>query len=107
MMVVPFVAFSSTKKTTHNSHMFSLTLSSTNYRYWKAMLQLFFITNNLLIYVDGAITRPLSLIASSEKKGEATTSKPNPTHAIWISNDAHTHILLMSIILEASVTFEI
>lgn len=99
-MAASLVAFSSAEKTTHNSHKFGFTLSPTNYGYWKAMIQPFLITNGLFGYVDGTIPCPMPLIASSGKEGEAAT--PNPSHAIWISNDAHVRMLLMSTISEAS-----
>ncbi|KAJ9567551.1 hypothetical protein OSB04_003517 [Centaurea solstitialis] len=101
-MAAPLVAFSSTEKTTHNSHKFGFTLSPSNYGYWKAMIQPFLITNGLFGYVDGTISCPEPLITSPGKEGTTATPTTNPSHTIWISNDAYVRMLLMSTISEAS-----
>ncbi|XP_076932398.1 uncharacterized protein LOC143597906 [Bidens hawaiensis] len=91
-------AFTNEEKTSHNSHKFAFTLSPTNYRYWKAMLLPFLITNNLFGYVDGTITCPTP-------KTVATSTAPsvdNPSHLHWISNDAHVRMIIISTISEAS-----
>ncbi|KAJ9562001.1 hypothetical protein OSB04_007161 [Centaurea solstitialis] len=101
-MATPLVAFSSTEKTTHNSHKFGFTLSPSNCGYWKAMIQPFLITKGLFGYVDGTILCPEPLITSPGKEGTTATPTTNPSHTIWISNDAHVRMLLMSTISEAS-----
>ncbi|KAL9993337.1 putative RNA-directed DNA polymerase [Helianthus debilis subsp. tardiflorus] len=97
--------FSSTDKTTHNSHKFGFTLTPTNYGYWKAMIQPFLTTNGLFGYVNGTILCPEPLIqppAATGKETTAAASTPNPSYTAWISNDAHIRMLLMSTISEAS-----
>lgn len=61
------------------------------------MIHPFLQTNNMLGYVDGTIPSPATTISS--KEGEIA---PNPAHAIWISNDVHVRMLLISTISEAS-----
>ncbi|KAJ0778354.1 hypothetical protein HanLR1_Chr02g0070801 [Helianthus annuus] len=98
-------AFSATDKTAHNSHKFGFTLSPTNYGYWKAMIQPFLVTNNLIGYVDGTIPCPPEFItpaASSDKDATKSSPQANPNHPIWIANDAHVRMLLLSTISEAS-----
>ncbi|KAJ0479079.1 putative RNA-directed DNA polymerase [Helianthus annuus] len=97
--------FSSTDKTTHNSHKFGFTLTPTNYGYWKAMIQPFLTTNGLFGYVNGTILCPEPLIqppAATGKETTAAASTPNPSYTAWISNDAHIRMLLMSTNSEAS-----
>ncbi|KAJ0745776.1 putative RNA-directed DNA polymerase [Helianthus annuus] len=97
-------AFSQVDKTTHNSHKFAFKLSPTNYGHWKAMIQPFLLTNNLFGYVDGTIPCPPELIepAASSDKEATPKSQPNPNHPIWVSNDAHIRMLLVSTISEPS-----
>ncbi|KAJ0511106.1 hypothetical protein HanIR_Chr11g0548261 [Helianthus annuus] len=97
--------FSSTDKTTHNSHKFGFTLTPTNYGYWKAMIQPFLTTNSLFGYVDGTISCPDSQIQPPVITGKETTtvaSVVNPSYTAWVSNDAHVRMLLMSTISAAS-----
>ncbi|KAJ9567488.1 hypothetical protein OSB04_003454 [Centaurea solstitialis] len=68
----------------------------------QAMIQPFHITNGLFGYVDGTILCPEPLITSPGKEGTSATPTTNPSHTIWISNDAHVRMLLMSTISEAS-----
>nr|KAJ0189895.1 hypothetical protein LSAT_V11C800417220 [Lactuca sativa] len=58
-------AFTQAEKTIHNSYKFGFKLSSTNYGYWKTMLQPFLVTNNLFSYVDGTTACPPSTISIS------------------------------------------
>ncbi|KAD5317746.1 hypothetical protein E3N88_17692 [Mikania micrantha] len=53
--MVLLASFTTAEKTNHNSHKFGFTLSSTNYGYWKTMIQPFLITNKLFGYIDGSI----------------------------------------------------
>ena len=92
-------AFSTADKTAHNSRKFAFTLSPTNYGYWKTMIQPFLITNNLMGYVDGSIPCPSKTLPLTE--GTAVP-KDNPNHQVWISNDAHVRMLIISTISEAS-----
>ncbi|KAJ0925650.1 hypothetical protein HanRHA438_Chr04g0162111 [Helianthus annuus] len=99
------VAFSAADKIAHNSYKFGFTLSPTNYGYWKAMIQPFLFTNNLTGYVDGTIPCPpefITLVASSDKDATKSSPQANPNHPIWIANDAHVRMLLLSTISEAS-----
>lgn len=57
--------FTQAYKTIHNSYKFGFKLSSTNYGYWKTMLQPFLVTNNLFNYVDGTTACPPSTISIS------------------------------------------
>ncbi|XP_023756593.1 uncharacterized protein LOC111905153 [Lactuca sativa] len=94
-------AFSTTEKTSHNSHKFPFTLSPTNFGFWKTMIQPFLVTNNLFGYIDATIPCPASTLPVTEK---ATTAdpQPNPSYAAWIANDAHVRMLLLTTISEAS-----
>ncbi|KAJ0520160.1 hypothetical protein HanIR_Chr10g0456291 [Helianthus annuus] len=99
------IAFSAVDKTAHNSHKFGFTLSPTNYGYWKAMIQAFLVANNLIGYVDETIPCPPKFItpaASSDKDATKSSPQANPNHPIWIANDAHVRMLLLSTISEAS-----
>lgn len=93
--------FSTSDKTTHNSHRFGFTLSPTNYGYWKAMIHPFLITNNLFGYIDGTIPCPEPTLQAKPTDKDAV-STPNPSYLAWISNDAHIKMLLMSTISEAA-----
>ncbi|GJT15798.1 integrase [Tanacetum coccineum] len=63
------------------------------------MIEPFLITNNLMGYVDGSI--PCLSKTLSVTDG-ATISKENPNYPIWVSNDAHVRMLIISTISEAS-----
>ncbi|GKE03724.1 hypothetical protein Tco_1395742, partial [Tanacetum coccineum] len=63
------------------------------------MIEPFLITNNLMGYVDGSI--PCSSKTLSVTDG-ATVTKENPNYPIWVSNDAHVRMLIISTISEAS-----
>ena len=97
-------AFSTSEKTSHNSHKFGFTLSPTNYGFWKTMIHPFLVTNNLIGYIDGSIPCPSKTIdqTSSSDKETTTETQPNPNYQIWISNDAHVRMLLISTISEAA-----
>ena len=87
-------AFSTAEKTSHNSHKFAFTLSPTNYGYWKAMLEPFLSTNNLLGYVDGTIPFP------AQKVGTGDAIMDNLGYPRWIANDAHVWMIIISTISE-------
>ncbi|XP_076907590.1 uncharacterized protein LOC143564092 [Bidens hawaiensis] len=97
-------AFSTIEKTSHNSHKFGFTLSLSNYGFWKTMIHPFLVTNNLISYVDGTIPCPPAVIKqpAASDKDPPKASQPNPNHAIWVANDAHVRMLIISTILEAS-----
>lgn len=101
-------AFDQKEKTVHNSHKFGFTLNPDNYGYWKLLIQPFLVTNNLFGYVDGTVPcpEPTILVASpSTKDKEPATppqSQPNPQHSIWVSNDAHVRMLILSTISESA-----
>ncbi|GJV20702.1 putative RNA-directed DNA polymerase [Tanacetum coccineum] len=78
--------FTTVDKTAHNSRKFTVTLSPTNYGYWKTMIEPFLITNNLMGYVDGSIPCPSKTLSVTD---DATIPKENPNYPIWVSNDAH------------------
>lgn len=65
------------------------------------MIQPFLVTNNLFGYIDESIPCPDPTIPATEK---ATTAapQPNPSHAIWIANDAHVRMILLSTISESA-----
>ncbi|GJY23924.1 hypothetical protein Tco_0397582 [Tanacetum coccineum] len=86
-------------KTAHNSRKFAFTLSPTNYGYWKTMIEPFPITNNLTGYVDVSIPGPSKTLSVTEG---VTVLKENTNYPIWVSNDAHVHVLIISAISEAS-----
>ncbi|GKC84607.1 nucleotide-binding alpha-beta plait domain-containing protein [Tanacetum coccineum] len=92
-------AFTTVDKTAHNSRKFAFTLSPTNYGYWKTMIEPFLITNNLMGYVDGSIPCPSKTLSVTDG---ATIPKENPNYPIWVSNDAHVRMLIISTISEAS-----
>ncbi|GJX77794.1 tryptophan synthase beta chain 1 [Tanacetum coccineum] len=92
-------AFITVDKTAHNSRKFAFTLSLTNYGYWKTLIEPFLITNNLMGYVDGSIPCPLKTLSVTDG---ATVPKKNPNYPIWVSNDAHVRMLIISTISEAS-----
>ncbi|GJT85312.1 hypothetical protein Tco_1067029 [Tanacetum coccineum] len=97
MAMIP--AFTTVDKTAHNSRKFAFTLSPTNYGYWKTMIEPFLITNNLMGYVDGSIPCPSKTLSVTDG---ATVPKENPNYPIWVSNDAHVRMLIISTISEAS-----
>ncbi|GJV04769.1 hypothetical protein Tco_1338338 [Tanacetum coccineum] len=92
-------AFTTVDKTAHNSRKFAFTLSPTNYGYWKTMIKPFLITNNLMGYVDGSIPCPSKTLSVTDG---ATVPKKNPNYPIWVSNDAHVRMLIISTISEVS-----
>ena len=93
-------AFTTAEKTSHNSHKFGFTLSPTNYGFWKTMIHPFLITNNLIGYVDCTVPCPSPLIeqATSSDKDDPIQSQPNPNYAIWVANDVHVRMLIISTI---------
>ncbi|KAI3765927.1 hypothetical protein L2E82_15974 [Cichorium intybus] len=93
--------FSTTEKTSHNSHKFPFTLSPTNYGFWKTMIQPFLVTNNLFGYIDGSVPCPDPTIPAAEK-ATTTEPQPNPSYTAWLANDAHVRMLLLSTISESS-----
>nr|GEW70819.1 hypothetical protein [Tanacetum cinerariifolium] len=58
----------------HNSRKFAFTLLSTNYGYWKIMIEPLLITNNLMGYVDGSIPCPSKTLSVTDG---ATVLKEN------------------------------
>ncbi|GJW34628.1 putative ribonuclease H-like domain-containing protein [Tanacetum coccineum] len=92
-------AFTTVDKTAHNSRKFAFTLSPTNYGYWKTMIEPFLITNNLMDYVDGSIPCPSKTLSVTDG---VNVPKENPNYSIWVSNDAHVRMLIISIISEVS-----
>ncbi|KAK9078113.1 hypothetical protein SSX86_002170 [Deinandra increscens subsp. villosa] len=104
------VAFDPKEKTTHNSHKFGFTLTSTNYGYWKSMTTPFFITNNLFGYVDGSVPCPpttVTVTPTPEKDHPIPPpiASPNPQHPIWVVNDAHIRMLILLTISETSFQY--
>ncbi|KAK9051887.1 hypothetical protein SSX86_028515 [Deinandra increscens subsp. villosa] len=102
--------FDQRERTTHNSHKFGFTLNQDNHGYWKTLITPFLITNGLYGYVDGSIpcppatvtvTRPAAPTADDTAPAPVATT-PNPQHAIWIANDAHVRMLLLSTISESA-----
>ncbi|GJT67304.1 retrovirus-related pol polyprotein from transposon TNT 1-94 [Tanacetum coccineum] len=63
------------------------------------MIEPFLIINNLMGYVDGSILCPSKTLSITDG---ATVLKENPNYLIWFSNDAHVHMVIISIISEAS-----
>ncbi|GKA31561.1 putative RNA-directed DNA polymerase [Tanacetum coccineum] len=63
------------------------------------MIEPFLITNNLMGYVDGSIPCPSKTLFVIDG---ATVLKENPNYPIWVSNDAHVRMLIISTISEAS-----
>ncbi|GJV78180.1 nucleotide-binding alpha-beta plait domain-containing protein [Tanacetum coccineum] len=63
------------------------------------MIESFLITNNLMVYVDGSIPCPSKTLSVTDG---ATVPKENPNYPIWVSNDAHVRMLIISTISEAS-----
>ncbi|KAJ9553675.1 LOW QUALITY PROTEIN: hypothetical protein OSB04_017720 [Centaurea solstitialis] len=71
------------------------------------MLQPFVITNNLFGYIDGSIPCPPSTISSEttsceKDKEPIITVQANPEYTIWVLNDAHVTMLLLSTISESA-----
>ncbi|KAD7117385.1 hypothetical protein E3N88_04653 [Mikania micrantha] len=104
--MVLLAAFDQKEKAIHNSHKFGFTLSPSNYGYWKTMIHPFLVTNGLWGYVDGTIQCPPTTVQSITTPGKdnetAVISQPNPNHSIWISNDAHVRMLILSTVSETS-----
>ncbi|GJV93402.1 putative RNA-directed DNA polymerase [Tanacetum coccineum] len=92
-------AFTTVDKIAHNSRKFAFTLSPTNYGYWETMIEPFLITNNLMDYVDGSIPCPSKTLSVTDG---VSVPKENPNYPIWVSNDAHVRMLIISTISEAS-----
>ncbi|XP_076890524.1 uncharacterized protein LOC143541637 [Bidens hawaiensis] len=98
-------AFTTTEKTSHNSHKFGFTLSPTNYGHWKLMIQPFLTTHSLFGYVDGIIPCPpptISAPRTSAKEDTTLVTQSNPNYTIWLCNDAHVRMLIISTISETS-----
>ncbi|KAK1414359.1 hypothetical protein QVD17_30103 [Tagetes erecta] len=99
-------AFTTQEKTSHNSHKFAFTLSPTNYVYWRMMIHPFLVTDNMFGYIDGTIPCPTATITTSGSgsgaDATAATTRSNPNHATWLSNDAHVRMLIISTVSEAS-----
>lgn len=89
-------AFTTQEKASHNSHKFAFTLTPTNYGFWKAMLEPFLTSNNLLGYVNGTIPCP------DQKLGTGNDIADNPNYSRWVTNDAHVRMIIISTISEAS-----
>ncbi|GJY01867.1 putative RNA-directed DNA polymerase [Tanacetum coccineum] len=62
------------------------------------MIEPFLITNNLMGYVDGSIPCPSKTLSVTDG---AIVPKENPNYPIWVSNDAHVRMLIISTISEA------
>ncbi|GKC57184.1 integrase [Tanacetum coccineum] len=92
-------AFTTVDKTAHNSRKFAFTLSPTNYGYWKTMIEPFLIINSLMDYVDGSISCPSKTLSDTDG---VSVPKETPNYPIWVSNDAHVRMLIISTISEAS-----
>ncbi|GJW92028.1 retrovirus-related pol polyprotein from transposon TNT 1-94 [Tanacetum coccineum] len=97
--IAMILAFTTVDKMTHNSRKFAFTLSPINYGYWKTMIELFLITNNLMDYVDGLIPCPSKTLSVTDG---VSVPKENPNYPIWVSNDAHVRMLIISTISKAS-----
>ncbi|KAL4579253.1 hypothetical protein LXL04_015391 [Taraxacum kok-saghyz] len=100
----PLTVFSTAERTAHNSHKFGFTLSPTNYGFWKTMIQPLLTTNGLIGYIDGTILCPAETTTTTITSEKETSSAivTNPSYAIWIANDAHVRMLLLSTISESS-----
>ncbi|GKE86270.1 nucleotide-binding alpha-beta plait domain-containing protein [Tanacetum coccineum] len=59
----------------------------------------FLITNNLMGYMDGSIPCPSKTLSITD---DANILKENPNYPIWVSNDAHVRMLIISTISKAS-----
>ncbi|GJU31944.1 putative ribonuclease H-like domain-containing protein [Tanacetum coccineum] len=90
--------FTTVDKTAHNSRKFAFTFSPTNYGYWKTMIEPFLITDNLIGYVDSSIPCPSKTLSITNR---FSVPKETPNYPIWVSNDAHIHMLIISTISEA------
>ncbi|GKE29077.1 putative ribonuclease H-like domain-containing protein [Tanacetum coccineum] len=97
--MVMISAFTTVDKTAHNSRKFTFTLSPTSYGYWKTIIEPFLITNNLMGYVDGSIPCPSKTLSVTDG---VSVPKENSNYPIWVSNDAHVHMLIISTISEDS-----
>ncbi|GJW36623.1 nucleotide-binding alpha-beta plait domain-containing protein [Tanacetum coccineum] len=62
------------------------------------MIEPFIITNNLMGYVDDSIPCPSKTLSVTDG---ATVPKENPNYPIWVSNDAHVRVLIISTISKA------
>ncbi|KAD4178088.1 hypothetical protein E3N88_26679 [Mikania micrantha] len=99
-------SFDQKVKAIHNSHKFGFTLNSGNYSSWLLVIHPFLVTNNLFGYIDGSIPCPPQTIAApagSSKDAALSAHQPNPQYTIWLSNDAHVRMLLLSNISEAAL----
>ncbi|GJV73098.1 tryptophan synthase beta chain 1 [Tanacetum coccineum] len=100
--MVMISAFTTVDKTAHNSRKFTFTLSPTSYGYWKTIIEPFLVTNNLMGYVDGSIPCPSKTLSVTDG---VNVPKENPNYPIWVSNDAHVHMLIISTISEDSFRY--
>ena len=69
------------------------------------MVQPFLVTNNLFGYIDGTIPCPSKHLPSTTTSTDpkiTTDPTNNPNYPIWISNDTHVRMLIISTISEAS-----
>ncbi|KAJ9565882.1 hypothetical protein OSB04_001848 [Centaurea solstitialis] len=68
------------------------------------MLQPFLITHNLYGYINDKIPCPPPYLHAAAATATDPNLEPraNPNHPIWISNDAHVYMLIISTISEAS-----
>ncbi|KAK9079559.1 hypothetical protein SSX86_001231 [Deinandra increscens subsp. villosa] len=101
--------FDQRERTTHNSHKFGFTLTQSNHGYWKTLITPFLITNGLYGYVDGSIPCPPATKTVTNSPATAADTTPattstiaNPQHAIWVANDAHVRMLILSTISESA-----
>ena len=97
------VAFTVDQKKAHTSQKLPFNLISTNYVYWKALIHPFLLAHLLLDYVDGTISyAPIELLAAATTTADPKPGpQPNPNYLIWIANDVHVHLLIISSIPES------
>jgi hypothetical protein len=103
------VAFDPKEKAVHNSHKFGFTLNDANYGSWMIVIHPFLVTNGLFGYIDGTIPCPdptvpvLNQASKDSAPPPPTQTQPNPQHKIWVTNDAHVRMLVLSTISEAAL----
>lgn len=94
------ILFSFRDKTTHNYRKFSFTLSPTNYRNWKAMIQPFF--SSPMAYSAISMAQFVNPLPQYHQQKKNVAPIPNPSYLIRLSNDTYVWMLLMYTIFEAA-----
>ncbi|KAJ0516184.1 hypothetical protein HanHA300_Chr00c0109g0711021 [Helianthus annuus] len=64
------------------------------------MIEPFLITSNLFGYIDGSIPCSNPTVTTTSESSSVVTS--NPYYQVWIVNDSHVRMIIISTVYEAS-----